>query len=145
MKPNIPKNSQFEKIWWKFWKSVYKRACFSGFTWGAKILPSQNNRIASWMIWYCALRHGQQKLCKQYVGQRCCRTGTFQGKNAKCVPKSACFGTKFQDAVFMCQKSIFLAPAVNSANFRFAPSQNNSVFDIVKAKKGWWKWNCLRK
>ena len=25
---------------------------------------------------------------------RCCRAGTFQGKNAKSVPKSACFGTK---------------------------------------------------
>jgi hypothetical protein len=36
----------------------------------------------------------QRKLCRQYVGQRCCRAGTFQGKNAKSVPKSACFGTK---------------------------------------------------
>ena len=129
MKPNIPKNSQFEKLWWKFWKSVYKRACFSGFTWGAKFLPSQNNWIASWMIWYCALRHGQRKLCEQYVGQGAAGQELFRVRTQKVCQNRLVLAQNDGCYVSWCQKHRFLAHSLKSVEMDqfFAKKEKSAI------------------
>ena len=153
--------------------------------WGGKKYLSNYNWIASRKIWYCALRHGQRKLCKQYVGQGAAGQELFRGRTQKVCQKRSVLAQKFKVRCGWCQKHRFLAHALKSVwnwsffhykrekchcgtfllnsrwkycekvplwhffgkcvNRKSVRSQNNPIFSIVKAKKGWWKWNCLRK
>ena len=78
----------------------------------------------------------QRKLCKQYVGQGAAGQELFRGRTQKMCQNRSVLAQKFKVRCGWCQKHKFLAHTVNSVIQNFVPSQNNSVFSIVKAKKG---------
>ena len=79
----------------------------------------------------------QRKLCRQYVGQGAAGQELFRARTQKRCQNRSFLAPSGDCCIELCQKHNFLAPAdINSVIKNFVPSQNNSVFDIVKAKKG---------
>ena len=89
-------------------------AFFADYMWGGKKYLSNYNWIASRKIWYCALRHGQRKLCKQYVGQGAAGQELFRGRTQKVCQKRSVLAQKFKVRCGWCQKHRFLAHALKS-------------------------------
>jgi len=111
---------------------------------GIKItLKSQLNRVLKDMI-LCIAAWAAEAV-QTIRRARCCRAGAFQGKNAKDVSKSACFGAKIQGEVWLVPKTDVFGAHCQLCNSKFRTFAKLFYFQYSKSKERTMKMKLLKK